>query len=186
MIAILFAIVLISSPSQVNVNETFNVLITAMNVNDLAAFQIDLNYENLELIKVEKGNAIQNWSIFDYNIISSNKIRIIAAKFREKSIDGGDILNLSFKARGEGYASIDLEGVLSDSDGNEISAEFRNMTINVIYQTEQTVVLTPTLITTKRVEQAKSLDIVQIFINYWYIVILIILLLTVGIWRWRY
>jgi len=60
MIAILVALVLISSPSQVNVGEEFNASVIVENVTDLSAFQIDLSYENLELLEIEKGEAIKN------------------------------------------------------------------------------------------------------------------------------
>ena len=97
------------------------------NTTDLAAFQIDVSFQNLELISVEKGESIANWSIFDYRLIEPNKLRVIAARFKENSINNGEILKLRFRSKGNG--KIELSGILSNSQGQEIKSEFSSKEI---------------------------------------------------------
>lgn len=169
MIAILVALVLISSPSQVNVGEEFNASVIVENVTDLSAFQIDVSYENLELLEIEKGEAIKNWSVFDYRTIAPNKVRVIAAKFRESSIDNGEILNLKFRLKGN--AKIYLDGILSDSNGNKIEVEFRTKEIIV-----PMIPITPTN------EHKNYLTFLE---NYWFALLPLLIVIAAVVWKLR-
>ena len=176
MIAILVALVLISSPSQVNVGEEFNASVIVENVTDLSAFQIDLSYENLELLEIEKGEAIKNWSVFDYRTIAPNKVRVIAAKFKESSIDNGKILNLKFRLKGN--AKIYLNGILSDSNGNKIEVEFRTKEIIVpITEKKTTIPITPTN------EHKNYLTLIE---NYWFALLPLLIVIAAVIWKLRF
>ncbi len=170
MIQILIALVLISSPSHVNVGEEFNASVIVENATDLSAFQLDISYENLDLIGIERGEAIKNWSVFDYKIFDSN-VRVIAAKFRENPIENGEILNLRFKSKGN--AKIDINGILSNSNGERIETEFRAKEIFT-----PTIIKT-TILTPEISENKKPMTFLE---KYWF-ALLPILILAAIIWK---
>jgi len=96
----------------------------------LGGFQLDISFENLELLGVEKGEEIEHWSVFDYRLIEENKLRVIAAKMPEEdSIDEGEILKLKFRFKGD--ARLEFDGILSRPDGAKIPFEFEEREIEI-------------------------------------------------------
>ncbi|AGK61445.1 hypothetical protein Asulf_01462 [Archaeoglobus sulfaticallidus PM70-1] len=185
MIPILVAMVLITSQGQINVGEEFNASITVTDANDLAAFQIDLSYSNLEIVKVSRGNAIKNWSIFDFDTISSNKIRVIAAKFGEESIGEGEILNLVLRAK-ENTGVLSLDGILSDSNGNKIDAMFGNLSVDILTTQPESTYTQPIITPVMEEKGSQPNEVVEHWIvGYWYVIVLILIGVGIGVWKWR-
>lgn len=130
MLELLLALILISSPAHADLNEEFSVSVMIQDVSNLGAFQLDISFENLELLSVERGEEIKHWSVFDYRLLEGNKVRVIAAKMPEEdSVDEGEILKLKFIFMGD--ARLQFDGILSRSDGAEIPFEFEENEIEI-------------------------------------------------------
>jgi len=129
---LIFLVTLLMSPAFADVtlrsekvNDLYKIYIEAENIQDLAAFQVCLS-TNTKILSVNKGDAISNWKIFDYNI-TGNTTRIVGAKVKEESINKGTLAIVTLKAKD--IIKINYSGILVNSAGGKIQEFSDNVII---------------------------------------------------------
>ena len=121
------------SRDTIHLGNTFTVQLGVENVVDLAGWQFDIAFDPavLEVLEVKEGDFLKSegaTTFFQKGVINNRSGRITgfsSARLSEGGVSGvGDLLSVSFKAKGKGKTQLTLRNFqLADVTGTPISAD---------------------------------------------------------------